>query len=115
MVIREIVALGEDLKRGVRNIKEVVIFDEEEITEEMSCKRAFGSRHRPHRHACSSTRRRSRSLFFEKLETMATPRRRLKRHRKTRYGLSNREMVAQFRRIVRELKYTNAGTQAAAR
>jgi len=27
IVIREIVALGEDLKRGVRNVKEVVIFD----------------------------------------------------------------------------------------
>src|SRR6201996_7656562 len=35
IVIREIVGLGEDLKRGVRNIKEVVIFDEEEITEEI--------------------------------------------------------------------------------
>ena len=35
IVIREIVALGEDLKRGVRNIKEVVIFDEEELTEEI--------------------------------------------------------------------------------
>ncbi len=28
IVIREIVALGEDLKRGVRNVKEVVVFDE---------------------------------------------------------------------------------------
>jgi len=35
IVIREIVALGEDLKRGVRNIKEVVVFDEEELTEEI--------------------------------------------------------------------------------
>src|ERR1035441_1960232 len=35
IVIRQIVALGEDLKRGVRNIKEVVIFDEEEITEDV--------------------------------------------------------------------------------
>jgi RNA polymerase primary sigma factor len=35
IVIREIVALGEDLKRGVRNVKEVVIFDEEELTEEV--------------------------------------------------------------------------------
>jgi len=35
IVIREIMALGEDLKRGVRNIKEVVIFDEEELTEEI--------------------------------------------------------------------------------
>src|SRR5580698_9777970 len=35
IVIREIVALGEDLKRGVRNVKEVVIFDDEELTEEV--------------------------------------------------------------------------------
>jgi RNA polymerase primary sigma factor len=35
IVIREIVALGEDLRRGVRNIKEVVTFDEEELTEEI--------------------------------------------------------------------------------
>ena len=35
IVIREISALGEDLKRGVRNVKEVVIFDEEELTEEV--------------------------------------------------------------------------------
>ena len=35
IVIREIIALGEDLKRGVRNVKEVVIFDEEELTEEV--------------------------------------------------------------------------------
>jgi len=35
VVIREIIALGEDLKRGVRNIKEIVIFDDEELTEEV--------------------------------------------------------------------------------
>ena len=35
IVIRQIVALSEDLKRGVRNIKEVVIFDEEELTAEV--------------------------------------------------------------------------------
>ncbi len=35
IVIREVIALGEDLKRGVRNIKEVVIFDDEELTEEI--------------------------------------------------------------------------------
>jgi RNA polymerase primary sigma factor len=35
IVIREIAALGEDLKRGVRNVKEVVIFDEEELTEDV--------------------------------------------------------------------------------
>src|ERR1700682_3539932 len=36
IVIREIVAIGEDLKRGVRSIKEIVLFDEEEITNERS-------------------------------------------------------------------------------
>ena len=35
IVIREIIAMGEDLKRGVRSIKEVVLFDEDEITEEV--------------------------------------------------------------------------------
>ena len=35
IVIREILGLGEDLKKGVRSIKEIVTFDEEEITEEV--------------------------------------------------------------------------------
>ena len=35
IIIREILAIGEDLERGVRSIKEVVIFDEEELTEEV--------------------------------------------------------------------------------
>ncbi|HZQ24791.1 MAG TPA: RNA polymerase sigma factor RpoD [Terriglobales bacterium] len=35
IVINELLALGEDLKKQVRSIKEVVTFDEEEITEEI--------------------------------------------------------------------------------
>jgi len=35
IIIREIVAIGEDLERGVRSIKEIVIFDEEELTDEV--------------------------------------------------------------------------------
>ena len=35
IVIRQILAMGEDLKRGVRSIKEIVVFNEEEITEEI--------------------------------------------------------------------------------
>jgi RNA polymerase primary sigma factor len=34
LVIRQILVLGEDLKRGIRSITEVVVFDEEELTEE---------------------------------------------------------------------------------
>jgi RNA polymerase primary sigma factor len=39
IVIRELLALGEDLEKGVRSIKELVTFDEEEITEEIVEKR----------------------------------------------------------------------------
>src|SRR5271169_5308701 len=34
LVIRQILVIGEDLKRGIRSIKEIVVFDEEEVTEE---------------------------------------------------------------------------------
>src|SRR5260370_30432958 len=39
IVINEIIALGEDLKKGVRSIKEIVPFDEEEVTDEIVAKR----------------------------------------------------------------------------
>ncbi len=42
IVIRELLAMGEDLKKGVRSIKEVVTFDEEEITEEILQNRLKG-------------------------------------------------------------------------
>ncbi|HEY4959954.1 MAG TPA: sigma-70 family RNA polymerase sigma factor, partial [Terriglobales bacterium] len=35
LVIRRILVIGEDLKRGIRSIKEIVVFDEDEITEEI--------------------------------------------------------------------------------
>ena len=35
VVIHQLLSLGDDLKRGVRSIKEIVVFDEEEITEEV--------------------------------------------------------------------------------
>ncbi len=35
MVIRQVLAMGQDLRRGVRSIRETVVFDEEEITEEI--------------------------------------------------------------------------------
>ncbi|MGA8152100.1 MAG: RNA polymerase sigma factor RpoD [Terriglobales bacterium] len=33
IVIHQVLAMGEDLKRGLRSIKEIVVFDEEDITE----------------------------------------------------------------------------------
>jgi RNA polymerase primary sigma factor len=102
IVIREIVALGEDLKRGVRNIKEVVIFDEEEITEEILQARirvTIGRVDTLLKHQKKA------SLLFEKLETINV-KAKAKEHRKTRW-MMNRERV-EVSRIVRELKYTNA-------
>ncbi len=39
IVIQQVLALGEDLKRGLRSIKDLVAFDEEEITDEILQKR----------------------------------------------------------------------------
>lgn len=35
VVIREIIAIGDDLERGVRSIKEIVVFGEDELTDDM--------------------------------------------------------------------------------
>ncbi len=102
IVIREVVALGEDLKRGVRNIKEVVIFDEEEITEEILQTRVKATVARVD--ALLKHQKKAQTLL-EKLETI-NPKSKAKEHRKTRW-LMGRERV-QVSRIVRELKYTNA-------
>jgi RNA polymerase primary sigma factor len=102
IVIREVVALGEDLKRGVRNIKEVVIFDEEEITEEILQTRVKATVARVD--ALIKHQKKAQALL-EKLETI-NPKSKAKEHRKTRW-LMGRERVL-VSRIVRELKYTNA-------
>jgi RNA polymerase primary sigma factor len=102
IVIREIVALGEDLKRGVRNIKEVVIFDEEEITEEIlqaRIKVTIGRVDTLLKHQKKA------SLLLEKLDTI-NPKAKAREHRKIRW-MMNRERV-EVSRIVRELKYTNS-------
>ena len=105
IVIREIVGLGEDLRRGVRNIKEVVTFDEEELTEEILQARVRATagridvilKHQKKIHALE--------------EKLAAPhgkdaKAKAKDTRKTRW-LIGREHVY-INRIVRELKYTNA-------
>jgi RNA polymerase primary sigma factor len=33
VVIRQVLTIGEDLRRGVRSIRDIVVFDEEEVTE----------------------------------------------------------------------------------
>src|SRR5258708_9704130 len=48
IVIRQILAIAEDLKRGVRSIKEIVVFDEEEMTEDIAQNRVKDTTRRIH-------------------------------------------------------------------
>ena len=103
IVIREIMALGEDLKRGVRNVKEVVIFDEEEITEEVVQSRV---KQTSARIDLLVKHQKKAQHLAEKLATI-NPKEKSKarEYRKARWALG-RERV-EVSRIVRELKYTN--------
>jgi RNA polymerase primary sigma factor len=100
VVIREIVALGEDLKRGVRNVKEVVTFDEEELTEDVVQARVRATASRID---ALVKHQKKIALLVEKLETLAA-KTKAREARKTRWLIA-REMVF-ISRIVRELKYT---------
>jgi len=105
IVIREIVGLGEDLKRGVRNIKEVVTFDEEELTEEILAVRVKATVARidelvKHQKKAADYLAKSESPTGKDAKAKA------RFARKNRW-LMGRENV-RVSRIVRELKYTNA-------
>ena len=104
IVIREIVGLGEDLRRGVRNIKEVVTFDEEELTEEILQARV---RQTVSRIDVIVKHQKKVALLEEKVEAPTTKdtRQKVKDQRKLRW-LIGREHVY-INRVVRELKYTN--------
>jgi RNA polymerase primary sigma factor len=102
IVIREVVALGDDLKRGVRNIKEVVIFDEEEVTEEILHARI---KQTVSRVDTLVKHQKKAAIHQEKLETL-NPKTKAKEYRKTRWLILREKVLVS--RIVRELKYTNA-------
>ncbi len=103
IVTREVIALGEDLKRGVRSIKEVVIFDEEELTEEIlqaRTKATIASIDSLVKHYKKVQQLR------EKLEGINVKEKaKAREHRRTRWTLG-RELVL-VSRVIRELKYTN--------
>jgi RNA polymerase primary sigma factor len=100
IVIREVVALGEDLKRGVRSIKEVVTFDEDEITEEVLQARIKATVAR----VDTLVKHQKKAQVLEEKLPNINPKSRAKEFRKTRW-LIGRERVL-VSRIVREFKYT---------
>jgi RNA polymerase primary sigma factor len=102
IVIREILALGEDLKKGVRSIKEVVIFDEEEITDEIlqnRLKDVTAKTDELGRHYKKAQQ------LAEKYDTVPAAKRKAREGRKIRWALG-RESV-QVSRIIRRFKFTN--------
>src|SRR5947208_14352035 len=104
IVIREFVGLGEYLRRGVRNIKEVVTFDEEEFTEEILQARVRAT---VGRIDVILKHQKKIGVLEEKLAATngKDPKAKAKETRKTRW-LIGREHVY-INRIVRERQYTN--------
>jgi len=102
IVIREIVALGEDLKRGVRNVKEVVVFDEEELTEEVVQTRVRAT---VGRIDALVKHQKKIALLDEKQALPAAPTKAKAKDARHARWLIAREKVF-ISRIVRELKYT---------
>jgi RNA polymerase primary sigma factor len=105
IVIHEIVGLGEDLRRGVRNIKEVVTFDEEELTEEILQSRVKATVSRIDvivKHQKKAQTLAEKNAAHTGKETKAKTR----ELRKTCW-LLGREQVY-INRIIREFKYTNS-------
>ncbi len=101
IVIREIVAIGEDLKRGVRSVKEIVLFDEEEITEEVVQNRLKDITSKIDdlaKHYKKSMQ------LLERLDGIPQ-KKRPKEHRRYRWALG-REQVA-LSRVIRRLGFTN--------
>ena len=102
IVIREIMALGEDLKRGVRNVKEVVIFDEEELTEEVVQSRVKVTVGRID--ALLKHQKRISQLEEKLVGPAPTTKAKIREHRHNRWLIAREKVLVS--RIVRELKYT---------
>jgi RNA polymerase primary sigma factor len=102
IVIREIAALGEDLKRGVRNVKEVVVFDEEELTEDVVQTRVRATIAR----VDALVKHQKRIVQLEEKQSAATPttKAKVREARRVRWLIAREKVY--ISRIVRELKYT---------
>jgi RNA polymerase primary sigma factor len=100
IVIREIVALGEDLKRGVRNVKEVVIFDEEELTEEVVQLRVKATVTR----IDTLVKHQKRIAQLEEKQSASSAKAKVSAARHARWLIAREKVL--ISRIVREFKYT---------
>src|SRR5882724_9757272 len=101
IVIRQIRAIGEDLRHGVRSIKEIVVFDEEEVTEEILQNRVKDITRRIDQ---LQKHYKKASLLADRLPTIPA-KQKAREYRRCRCGLG-REIVW-ISLIVRNLDFTN--------
>jgi RNA polymerase primary sigma factor len=104
IVIREIVGLGEDLKRGVRNIKEVVTFDEEELTEDILATRVKATVAKIDE--LVKHQKKAADFFAKSEDPQGKDAKAKQKYARKNVWLAGRENVF-VSRIVREFKYTN--------
>jgi RNA polymerase primary sigma factor len=101
IIIRKIIAMGEDLESGVRSIKEIVTFEEEELTEEILQNRVSGITSRTDelaRHYKRATQ------LAEKLKGLSE-KKKPREYRRCRWNIG-REQV-QISLIIRKIGFTN--------
>jgi RNA polymerase primary sigma factor len=101
IIIREIVGIGEDLHKGVRSIKEIVVFDEEELTEEIlqaRVKDVTGRIDELAKHYKKS------SQLAEKLKELSE-KKRPREYRRCRWSLGREQVEISL--IIRKLGFTN--------
>jgi RNA polymerase primary sigma factor len=103
IVIREIMGTGEDLKKGLRSIKEVVVFDEEEITDEILQNRLKDVAGRIDE--LSKHYRKSMQLQEKLVDLSPKEKKKAREYRRSRWGLG-REVV-HISRVIRKLGFTN--------
>ena len=100
-VIQEVIAIAADLERGIRSIKDVVIFDEEEVTDEIVSARAKATIRKIQEMGEHYTLTR---VLEEKLAGI-NPRKNPKQHRRHRWKIGRRKILAS--RLMRSIKYTH--------
>jgi RNA polymerase primary sigma factor len=102
LVVREVMAIAKDLERGVRSIKEIVIFDDEEVTPEIAAARLKATVRQIHEMAAHHTAARALEEKLEGINRKGNP----KQYRRYRWKLGRRKIL--ISRLVRGLKYTHA-------
>ncbi len=101
IIIREIMAIGDDLKKGVRSIKEIVTFDEEELTEEIVVNRIKETTGQIDELAKHYKKAQQLSEKLEELSQKKKPR----EYRRCRWNLGREQVEISL--IIRQFAWTN--------